>query len=72
MNRIVVDVPNEKMEAFEEALRNLGIERTAEVNFEIPEEHKNIVRKIIAESKPEDYRNWREAFVDIRSKINKN
>ncbi len=70
MNRIVVDVPNEKMKAFEEALRNLGIERKSEPDYEIPEADKNFVRNIIATTKPEDYRPWREVMEEIRKKHN--
>jgi len=69
MNRIIVDVPNEKMIAFEEALRNLGIDRIAESDYEIPESHKNFVRNVIANSKPEDYRDARTAIEEIRRKI---
>ncbi len=65
MNRIVVDVPNEKMLAFEEALRNLEISLSESGN-EIPEEHKDFVRNIIATSKPEDCVDFREAMDEIR------
>jgi len=70
MNRIIVDVPNEKMIAFEEALRNLGLERKSEPDFEIPEADKNFVRNIIATTKPEDYKPWREVMERIRQKHN--
>ncbi len=70
MNRIVVDVPNEKMIAFEEALRNLGIERKSESDYEIPEADKNFVRNVIATTKPEDYKPWREVMDDVRNKLN--
>jgi signal recognition particle subunit SEC65 len=70
MNRVIVDVPNEKMIAFEEALRNLGLERKSEPEYEIPEEHKNFVRNVIATTKPEDYKPWREVMEKIRLKHN--
>ena len=68
MNRIVVDVPNEKMKAFEEALRNLEINPSDSGN-DIPEEHKNFVRNVIATTKPENYRPWREVMADVRMNL---
>jgi hypothetical protein len=66
MNRIVVDVPNDKMQAFEEAMLRLGLTKTPDAD--IPEEHKSIVREIIATSGPEDYGDFRTAIEDIRRK----
>lgn len=66
MNRVVVNVPDEKMQAFEEAMLKLGIQKRQEQDYEIPEEHKNLVRRIIATTKPEDYRPWGEAMEEIR------
>lgn len=68
MNKVTVHVPDEKMQAFDEAMRNLGIERKPAAEMEIPEEHKNLVRKIIAENNPIDYRDWREVIEEIRNR----
>lgn len=56
MPRIVLDIPDEKLQALDEALRKLGIERKQEPDYEIPEAHKQFVRNVIATTKPEDYR----------------
>lgn len=69
MNRVVVNVPDEKMQAFEEAMLNLGIQKRNEEDFDIPEEHKNLVRKIKAETKPEDYRPWDEVMEEVRNNL---
>lgn len=60
MNRIIVNVPDEKMQAFEEAMRGLGIQRTADYDFEVPEWHKKIVLDRVANYKPGDGRDWDE------------
>ncbi len=67
MNRIVVDVPNEKMKAFEEALRNLEINPSDSGN-DIPEEHKNFVRNVIATTKLEVMADVRMNLENVKNK----
>ena len=66
MPRFFLEIPDEKMKAFENATRDLDLLLVPE--GDITEEQKQWVRKIIVESKPEDYRDAREVLEEIRAK----
>lgn len=66
MNRIIVDVPNEKMKAFEEAMHALGIEQISESDSGIPEWQKKLVLERIAKYDPKEGLPWDEAMKSIR------
>lgn len=54
MARIVVNVPDEKLAEFNQAMSSLGFQPKEE-NFIVPEWHKEIVRESIRNTKEEDY-----------------
>lgn len=67
MPRFFLEIPDEKMKAFEDATRDLELLLVPE--GDITEEQKKFVRKIIAETKPEDYRPWQEVMEDVRKNL---
>jgi hypothetical protein len=54
MARIVVNVPDEKLPEFNQAMSKLGFQPKEE-DFVVPEWHKEIVRESIRNTKEEDY-----------------
>ncbi|MGB0430576.1 MAG: hypothetical protein ACPGLV_08895 [Bacteroidia bacterium] len=58
MKEVTVRIPDEKYGFFLELIESLGLEN---VINEIPEFQKEIVRKRIAASKPENLKTWDEA-----------
>ena len=54
MARIVVNVPDEKLLEFNQAMNRLGFQPKEE-DFVVPEWHKEIVRESIRNTKEEDY-----------------
>jgi hypothetical protein len=54
MARIVVNVPDEKLAEFTQAMNAMGF-RSREEDFVVPEWHKEIVRESIKNTKEEDY-----------------
>lgn len=67
MVRIVVNVPDEKLAEFNEAISSLGYQ-LAEEEFEIPEAHKQIVLERIRNNSDEDYVSWQEVKNRFREK----
>lgn len=59
MKEITLKIPDDKLNFFMELIKQLGLEAKQQV--EIPEEHKDIVRKRINSSKPEDMIPWKDA-----------
>lgn len=66
MRKVTINVPDHKYQFFMELLQNLGFDKTEEL--EIPEQHKEIVRERIRNSKPEELIPWSEARKQIRFK----
>lgn len=54
MARIVINVPEEKLAEFNQAMNKMGFQPKEE-DFVVPEWHKEIVRKSIRNTKEEDY-----------------
>lgn len=54
MARIVINVPDEKLAEFNQAMNALGF-KSKEEDFVVPEWHKEIVRESIRNTKEEDY-----------------
>lgn len=54
MARIVINVPDEKLEEFNHAMNTMGF-KSREEDFVVPEWHKEIVRESIRNTKEEDY-----------------
>jgi|GEM_PF-1696995 len=67
MARIVVNVPDEKIAEFNEAISALGYKLTEE-EFEIPESHKQIVLERIRKNTDQDYVSWQEVKNRFREK----
>jgi hypothetical protein len=59
MREITIKIPDKKFDFFMELIDQLGVEVTD--TFEIPEEHKAIVRERINNSKQEDMVPWNDA-----------
>jgi hypothetical protein len=66
MREVTLKIPEEKLEFYLELFEQLGLE--TEFEFEIPEEHKEIVRERIRNSKPEDLIPWEEARKTLKFK----
>lgn len=60
MKEIIIKVPDQKVDFVLELIEQLGLETEFE-EYEIPEEHKAIVRERIKTSKPENLIPWEEA-----------
>ncbi|RPA68715.1 hypothetical protein EF405_09095 [Cyclobacteriaceae bacterium YHN15] len=58
MREVTIKIPEEKFEFYMELFGQLGLE--TEFEHEIPEEHKEIVRERIKNSKSEDLIPWEE------------
>lgn len=66
MKEITLKIPNNQYSFFIELIKKLGFEIREEI--EIPEEHKNIVRERIKNTKPEDMIPWSEARKQFKFK----
>lgn len=66
MKEVILKIPNKKYSFFLELIRNLGFEIAEEI--EIPEEHKNIVRERIKNTKPDEMIPWSEARKQFKFK----
>jgi hypothetical protein len=66
MKRITINVPDNKYQFFLELIHNLGFDKVEDL--EIPEEHKEIVRERIKNSKSEDLISWKEARKQLKFK----
>lgn len=66
MKEVTLKIPDDKYLFFIELVRNLGFEKSEELD--IPEEHKNIVRERIKNSKPKELISWQEARKQLRFK----
>lgn len=65
MREVTLKIPEEKFEFYMELFGQLGLE--AEFDFEIPEEHKEIVRERIriADENPDQLLDWDEVKDDF-------
>lgn len=70
MARIVVNVPEEKLSEFNQAMNKMGFQPKEE-DFVVPEWHKEIVRKRIRNTKEEDYIPWEEVKKELDIKYGK-
>ena len=59
MREVNLKIPEEKFEFYMALFEQLGLE--AEMEYEIPGEHKEIVRERIRNSNPEDLIPWKKA-----------
>jgi hypothetical protein len=66
MREITLKIPEEKFEFYMELFEQLGLETGFE--YEIPEQHKEIVRERIKNSRPEDLIPWEEARKKLKFK----
>jgi len=69
MKEITLKVPDHKIDFVLELIEQLGLEFTED--FEIPEEHKEIVRERIRTSDPENLIPWSEARKQFKYKTKK-
>lgn len=70
MARIVVNVPDEKLTEFNQAMNTMGFQ-SKEEDFVVPEWHKEIVRERIKNTKEEDYIPWEEVKKKLDIKYGK-
>ena len=68
MKQVTLYIPDNKYQFFLELVRNLGFEKAEELDMNIPEEHKAIVRERIQNSKPEELLPWHEGRKQLRFK----
>lgn len=68
MKEVTLKIPDNKYQFFMELIRNLGFEKTEDLD--IQEEHKAIVRERIKNSKPEELIPWQEARKQLSFKSN--
>jgi len=66
MREITLKIPEEKFEFYMELFEQLGLETGFE--YEIPEQHKEMVRERIKNSRPEDLIPWEEARKKLKFK----
>jgi hypothetical protein len=66
MREVTLKIPEEKFEFYMELFEQLGLETGFE--YEIPEQHKEMVRERIKNSKPEDLIPWEEARKKLKFK----
>lgn len=66
MKQITLNIPDDKYTFFLELMENLGFEKTDELT--IPQEHKDIVRERIRNSKPDELISWDEARKKLKFK----
>jgi hypothetical protein len=66
MREVTLKIPEEKFEFYMELFEQLGLETGFE--YKIPEEHKEIVRERIKNSRPEDLIPWEEARKKLKFK----
>jgi hypothetical protein len=66
MREVTLKIPEEKFEFYMELFEQLGLETGFE--YEIPEQHKGIVRERIKNSRPEDLIPWEEARKKLKFK----
>jgi len=66
MREVTLKIPEEKFEFYMELFEQLGLETGFE--YEIPEQHKEIVRERIKNSRPEDLIPWEEARKKLKFK----
>ncbi|GDX53507.1 hypothetical protein LBMAG27_25540 [Bacteroidota bacterium] len=68
MKQIILNVPENKYNFFIELIKSLDFVKTNNTDFEINEEEKNIVRRRIKNSKPQDIKSWDEVSESFRLK----
>ncbi|HNP18191.1 MAG TPA: hypothetical protein PKL31_07155 [Fulvivirga sp.] len=66
MKEVTLKIPDNKYQFFMELVRNLGFEKIED--FDIPEEHKVIVKERIKNSKVEELIPWQEARKQLHFK----
>ena len=66
MREVTLKIPEEKFEFYMELFGQLGLE--TELEYEIPEDHKEIVRERIRNSRSEDLIPWEEARKKLKFK----
>jgi|AntRauTorckE6833_2_1112554.scaffolds.fasta_scaffold205761_1 hypothetical protein len=75
MKEVTLKIPENKIEFFLELVKHLGFEVSDEMetsnDYEIPEEHKSIVRERMANARPEDYIPWEVARKRLNFKSKK-
>lgn len=67
MAEITLKIPDAKLNFFLELVKQLGFEASVK-DFNIPEEHKELVRNRIQTAKKEDYIPWEEARKQLNFK----
>lgn len=66
MRKITNKILDDKLSFFKQLVTNLGFDY--EKDFQLSEEHKEIVRERIKKSKPKDFLSWKEARKQLRFK----
>jgi len=70
MKQFILQVPEQKARFFTELIQSLGFVKTKEINeitsFEVPEEHKKIVRERMKSSHPSELLDWDDALKKIK------
>ncbi|MEQ9164672.1 MAG: hypothetical protein RLO12_00325 [Fulvivirga sp.] len=66
MKQVTLKIPDNKYQFFMELVRNLGFDKIED--FDVPEEHKNIVKERIKNSKTEELIPWQDARKQLRFK----
>ncbi len=69
MKEIILKVPDQKLDLVMQLIEQLGLD-VSFGDFDIPEEHKSIVRERINSANTEDIIPWREARTKLQFKSN--
>ena len=67
MKEVTLKIPEKQFQFFIELFQKLGLELQKD-DFDIPEEHKEVVRERIKNSKEEDFMPWEEARKKLKFK----
>ena len=60
MKEVTIKVPENQLQFFMELMHQLGLEAQENEVFEVPEFHKEIIRKRLENIKPENLHDWEE------------
>ena len=68
MQQVTLNIPDQQMEFFLQLVNKLGFEMNKLNEFDIPEEHKTIVRERIKTSESREQLSWKEARKQLKFK----
>jgi hypothetical protein len=66
MKQVIVSVPEKKIKFFLELMNSLGFNSADDVEVEVPEEHKKLIRNRIKTAGAKSYSDWDKARTRIK------